>query len=147
MSKGHLKSFSLEGITLLGNGAGNPLLSVTHVQADTVRVSDCRFEGLRSQGIEVKGTDHFILMNSLFRKCFLGAVQLSADTRDAQVQGNRFLDNGIQMTNAPIVLCQGEDFVIRGNYFEDFAYAAIGVGLHFTDSAGCVGDVRGYREE
>lgn len=134
----HLKSFSLEGITFLGNGAGNPLLSVTHVQADTVRVSDCRFEGLRSQGIEVKGTDHFILTNSLFRDCFLGAVHLSADTRDAQVQGNRFLDNGIQMTNAPIVLCQGEDFVIRDNYFEDFAYAAIGVGLHFTDSVGCV---------
>lgn len=134
----HLKSVSLEGITFLGNGAGNPLVRFTDVQADTVRVSGCRFEGLRSQGIEVKGTDHFRLTNNLFRDCFLGAVHLSADTRDALVQGNRFLNNGIQMTNAPIVLCQGEDFVVRNNYFEDFAYSAIGVGLHFTDGAGCV---------
>ena len=133
-----LRSFSMEGITFLGNGAGAPLIHIRNVRSDTVRVSDCRFEGIRSQVFEVEGTDRFLLLDNLFRGCYLGVVHLSSDTKDALIQGNRFLDNGIQMTNIPVVLCQGLDFVVRDNLFEDFAYSAIGVGLHFTDSHGCI---------
>lgn len=133
-----IQSFSMEGITFLGNGAGAPLIGIRNLQADEVRVSYCRFEGIRSQVIEVETTDHFRLTDNLFRDCYLGAVHLYADTHDALIQSNRFLNNGIQMTNTPIVLCQGEDFVVRDNFFEDFAYSAIGVGLHFSDSTGCV---------
>lgn len=133
-----IRSLSMEGITFLGNGAGAPLIGVRKVRADSIRVSGCRFEGIRSQVMEVSDSEHIRLINNLFHQCYLGAVRLAADTNDALVQGNRFLDNGIQMTNTPIVLCQGKDFLVRDNFFEDFAYSAIGVGLHFTDPAGCV---------
>lgn len=132
------QSFELAGFLFLVNGAGEPLLDFSTVRTDSVRITDCQFEGLRSQAIRVDGTDHMRITDNEFRKCYLGAISVSARSRDARIEDCRFLDNGIQMTNTPIVDCKGEDFLVRGNYFEDFSYSAIGVGLHFTDTVGCV---------
>ena len=134
----HLGGIQLDGFHFLGNGAGEPLLDFRDVHTDSVRVDGCRFEGMRSQVVQADSTDHIRLRNNLFQDCYLGAVRLSAGVDDALVEGNRFIDNGLQMTNTPIVDCKGQDFVVRGNYFEDFSYSAVGVGLHFTDSTGCI---------
>ena len=128
----------LTGFLFLVNGAGEPLLDFSAVRTDSIRIANCQFEGLHSQVIRVDRTDHVRIENDEFRKCYLGAVSVFPRSRDARIEGCRFLDNGIQMTNTPIVDCKGEDFLVRGNYFEDFSYSAIGVGLHFSDTAGCV---------
>ena len=133
-----LGGIQLDGLHFLGNGAGEPLLDFRDVHTDSVRVDSCRFEGVRSQVFQADSTDHIRLRNNFFQDCYLGAVRLSAGVDDALVEGNRFIDNGLQMTNTPIVDCKGQGFLVRENYFEDFSYSAVGVGLHFSDSTGCI---------
>ena len=132
------QSIELADLFFLANGAVEPLLDFSDVHADSITVTGCRFEGLRSTAIRLDGTDHVRVSDDEFRQCYLGAVEISPRSRDARIENCRFLDNGLQLTNAPIVDCKGADFLVKGNYFEDFSYSAIGVGLHFTDSAGCV---------
>ena len=129
-------SVLMEGLTFLGNGEGAPLLSLRDVQADSVSVRDCRFEGIRSQVVSVEKTDHFYLRNSRFYQCYRGAVIFAPDSEDIVISDNRFLDNGLGMTNTPVVDCKGRSFRVRRNYFEDYAHSAIGIGIHFMDPVG-----------
>ena len=128
----------LDGLRFLGNGAGDRLLRFSGVVADSVVVRGCSFEGIRSRGILVENTDHFRLRDNEFREGALNQVYVDKTSDDARIQGNRFFRNGLLMTNDPVVDCKGSEFRVWNNYFEDFAYSAIGAGLHFTDSAGLV---------
>lgn len=38
------------------------------------------------------------------------------------------------MTNMPLIRCSGEEFRIADNYFEDFSYSALGLGVHYTET-------------
>jgi hypothetical protein len=128
----------LEGIHFLGNGEGNRLIRFSGVNADSLVVRGCTFEGIRSRGILVERTDSFRLMDNVFRKCALNQVFVDKTSDGARIEGNRFIENGLLMTNDPVVDCKGSHFVVRDNYFKDFSYSAIGAGLHFTDTAGLV---------
>ena len=128
----------LEGIQFLGNGDGDRLLRFSGVDADSVVVRRCTFEGIRSRGVLVEGTDHFRLHDNAFCRGALNQVYVDKTSDDARIERNRFIENGLLMTNDPIVDCKGSHFLVRGNYFEDFSYSAIGAGLHFTDTAGLV---------
>ena len=131
-------SIVLEGIHFLGNGEGGRLVRFCGVEADSVVVRRCTFEGIRSRGLLVDGTDHFRLWNNVFEKGALNQVYVDKTSEDARIERNRFIENGQLMTNEPVVDCKGKDFMVRNNYFEDFSYSAIGVGLHFTDTSGLV---------
>ena len=128
----------LEGIRFLGNGERDRLIRISGVEADSVVVRECSFEGIRSRGILVKRTDRFRLRNSVFRSGALNQVYVDKTTADARIEGNRFLGNGLLMTNDPVVDCKGVGFLVRNNYFQDFSYSAIGAGLHFSDTSGLV---------
>lgn len=131
-------SVVMEGIHFLGNGEGDRLLRFSGVDADSVVVRGCTFEGIRSRGLLVEGTDHFRLRDNVFEKGALNQVYVDKTSDDARIVRNRFIENGLLMTNDPIVDCKGSHFLIRDNYFEDFSYSAIGAGLHYTDTAGLV---------
>ena len=131
-------SIVLEGIHFLGNGEGDRLIRFSRVEADSIVVRACTFEGIRSRGILAEGTDHFRLRDNVFEKGALNQVYVDKTSDDARIERNRFLENGLLMTNDPVVDCKGRNFLVRNNYFEDFSYSAIGTGLHFTDTAGLV---------
>ncbi len=131
-------SVVMEGIHFLGNGEGDRLLRFSGVDADSVVVRGCSFEGIRSRGLLVEGTDHLRLRDNVFKRGALNQVYVDKTSDDARIERNRFIENGLLMTNDPIVDCKGRHFLVRGNYFEDFSYSAIGAGLHFTDTAGLV---------
>lgn len=131
-------SVQVEGLLFLGNGEGNPLLTVRGVRADSVSVRNCRFEGIRSQVALVEDTRHFYLRDNQFHQCYLGILRFAPNTEDVVVSDNRFIDNGLRMTNTPLVDCKGRSFNVCRNYFEDFSHSVIGVGTHFTDSSGLV---------
>lgn len=134
----HIGSLVLEGIHFLGNGEGDRLVRFSGVEADSVVVRGCTFEGIRSRGLLVEGTDHFRLRDNVFENGALNQVYVDKTSDDARIERNRFIENGLLMTNDPIVDCKGSHFLVRDNYFEDFSYSAIGAGLHFTDTAGLV---------
>lgn len=134
----HFGSVVLEGFHFLGNGDGGRLLRFSGMEADSVVVRQCIFEGIRSRGILVEGTDHFRLRDNAFREGALNQVYVDKTASDAQIERNRFILNGLLMTNDSVVDCKGSAFLVRKNYFEDFSYSAIGAGLHFTDTSGLV---------
>lgn len=128
----------LEGVRFLGNGDGDRLIRFSGVEADSVIVRGCTFEGVRSRGILVEGTDHFQLRDNVFLSGALNQVYVDKTSCDARIERNRFLENGLLMTNDPVVDCKGSGFSVRDNFFQDFSYSAIGTGLHFTDTSGLV---------
>ena len=138
LQNSRIGSVVMEGIHFLGNGEGDRLLRFSGVEADSVVVRGCTFEGIRSRGLLVEGTDHFRLHDNAFCRGALNQVYVDKTSDDARIERNRFIENGLLMTNDPIVDCKGSHFLVRGNYFEDFSYSAIGTGLHFTDTAGLV---------
>ena len=138
MDNCRVSSVLVQGLSFLGNGEGRPLLSVRDVQADSILVRGCRFEGIRSQVVSVEKTCHFYLKDNRFCQCYLGAVSSAPDTEDVVISDNQFVDNGLRMTNIPIVDCKGRSFRVSRNYFEDYAHSAIGVGVHFMDPVGSV---------
>ena len=131
-------SVVLEGFHFLGNGDGVRLLRFNGMDADSVVVRQCTFEGIRSRGILVERTDHFRLRDNVFKEGALNQVYVDKTAPDAQIERNRFIHNGLLMTNDPVVDCKGSGFLVRDNYFEDFSYSAVGAGLHFTDTCGLV---------
>ena len=138
VEEARIGSVVLDGLHFLGNGDGDRLLRFSGVEADSVVVRNCSFEGIRSRGILVERTDHFRLRNNLFRKGALNQVFVDKTSGDARIEDNRFIENGLQMTNDPVLACRGSEFVVRNNIFQDFTYSAIGVGLHYTDTSGLV---------
>ena len=131
-------SVVLEGFHFLGNGDGGRLLRFSGMESDSLVVRRCTFEGIRSRGILVERTDHLRLRENVFREGALNQVYVDKTASDARIERNRFTHNGLLMTNDPVVDCKGSGFLVRNNIFEDFSYAAVGAGLHFTDSCGLV---------
>ena len=136
LERSRFRSVRMSGLSFLGNRLGAPLITLDRVQADSVVVDNCRFEGIRSDAFALDRTDRFRLRNSQFKQCYLSCVQVSKFSEDARIENNLFLDNGLAMSNAPVVRIEGSDFRVADNYFEDFSYAAIRTGTHFTDTDG-----------
>ena len=125
-------SLSMEGLTFLGNCAGSPLIDLSTVRADDVAITGCSFLGLKSDGIYASEVDNLRVEGCLFRKNYQGCIWVDEGCVNTRLTYNRFLDNGLMMTNMPVVLCRGVDYRVAGNYFEDFSYSAIWLGIHYT---------------
>lgn len=122
----------LEGLSFVGNREGGALIALERVQAGRIRFAGCSFLGLRSHGITAEEASGVEVDHCLFRENYLSAVSILEGCRNARITGNRFLDNGLAMTNAAIVACRGVDYLVSGNYFEDFSHSALGLGIHYT---------------
>lgn len=126
------RSLVLEGFHFLGNREGDSLILLERLKASSVTLSDCLFTGLHSDVIVLDGVDQVVVKDCLFRENYLGCIRVEASSREVDVDHNRFIDNGLRMSNTPLVQSMGVDCRIRNNYFEDFSYSAIGVGIHYT---------------
>ena len=124
--------FCLEGITFLGNRAGGALIGLDAVKAREVMISGCSFLGLKSDGVYASKVDNLTVRDCLFQENYLGAVWVDEGSVNARIEDNRFIDNGLMMTNMPVILCRGVDYRVSGNYFEDFSYSAVWLGIHYT---------------
>lgn len=129
-----LGTFRVEGIRFLGNRAGEPLFQFKNLQTDSTVVSGCSFEGIRSAVVACEASDHVLFRDNEAFRCYRGCFLTDSATADARVEDNVFRDIGLALTNAPVVLCKGPEYRIAGNLFEDFAYAAVGVGTHFKET-------------
>lgn len=127
-------TFMVEGIRFLGNRAGEPLILFQNLVTDSTVVSGCSFEGIRSTVVACEASDHVRFRNNGITRCYRGGFSTDPASADARVEGNTFRDMGLALTNAPAVLCKGPEYRIADNIFEDFAYAAVGVGTHFTET-------------
>lgn len=134
MAGTRIKAFRMDGFRFVGNRASEYLLRFDHVKADSLIVSGCRFEGIRSDVVRVYETDRFRFRNNVLEHCYLQGFYSNYGARDIEVRNNRFIDHGLMLSTAPAVYCQSRGFVVADNYFEDFSYSAIGLGTHFTET-------------
>lgn len=134
LSNSRLASFSMSDLSFLGNADGQYLIWLDGLQADSVVVAKSRFSHLRSSCIKIDRTDGFHLEDCLFTGNYQGCVIVAQDCRFTSITGNRFIGNGRMMTNMPLIRCSGEEFRIADNYFEDFSYSALGLGVHYTET-------------
>ncbi len=145
-------SFKLEGCRFPGNRSGGYLLHFERFQSDSVVVSDCTFEAIRSHLAGVLDTPHFRFRDNRVEECYLRGVYSDYLSADSRITGNVFRDHGRMLSTAPAVYCQGPDFLIADNIFEDFAYSAIGLGTHYVETdrpytSGLVTDNEIYQTE
>lgn len=129
-----LQSFRMEGFRFLGNREADALLRFESVQADSLVISDCAFEGVKSHAVLFGATDHIRVRNNRFEKCYLRGVHADYRCRDVEVTSNFFRDHGMMVSTAPAVYCQADGFLVADNVFEDFSYCAIGLGTHYVES-------------
>lgn len=129
-----LRSFRMDGFRFLGNRDADALLRFESVQADSLEISHCRFEGIKSHVILIGATDHFRVRNNTFEKCYRRGVHADFRSKDIEIISNRFRDHGWMLSTAPAVYCQADGFRVADNVFEDFSYCAIGLGTHYVES-------------
>lgn len=134
LSNSRLGGFKMEGLSFMGNADGQYLIWLDGVRADSVSVRKCRFTHLRSSGIKIDRTDGVHLEDCLFTGNYQGCIRVAQDCRNTVITGNRFIGNGRIMSNTPLIRCAGADFLIADNYFEDFSYAALILGVHYTET-------------
>lgn len=127
-----LRSLSIDGLSFLGNRQGDPLVRLDRLGTESVRIIGCNFTGIRSTVIYSEETDHLLVKDCFFRKNYLSCIEIGEGGQDVRIEHNRFFDNGLMMTNAPVIHCQAKDYRIAENYIEDFSYSAVSVGIHFT---------------
>lgn len=129
-----LRSFRMEGFRFLGNREADALLRFESVQADSLVISDCAFEGIKSHAVLIGATEHVRVRNNRFEKCYLRGVHADYRCRDVEVTSNFFRDHGLMVSTSPAVYCQADVFLVADNVFEDFSYCAIGLGTHYIES-------------
>lgn len=134
LESARLKSFRMEGIRFLGNRDGEDLIRLDKTVADSIVLTQCVFEGIRSDAVRIIGTGHVRIQGCHFEKCYRKGVFADYRSEDVRIVSNRFHDHGLALSTAPAVHCQCRGFLISDNLFEDFSYSAIGLGTHYMES-------------
>ena len=129
---GEIGSLTVKGIHFLGSGASSSLIEIYRVDVrGKVLISDCTFDGIRGDVVNIIATRSVVFENNVVRNCYKNGVISETGSEKTVIRNNRFYNNGLRMNNYFGVRCRGEQFLISDNYFEDFVYGAIGVGLWY----------------
>lgn len=136
-SDGCIGSLRLTGCRFVGNRSGGNLLQFVHLESGSIEIDHCCFEGIRSHVVLVSDAAHFRFHDNVLTGCYRRGIHCDYLSRDCHIYRNRFLNHGQMLSSAPAVYCQGSGFVVSDNYFENFAYCAIGLGTHYVETDGC----------
>lgn len=128
---GELGSIKISGIKFLGSGKGGPLLDFNSCDLKGAMVADCVFDGIKGDVLSITSSPSVSFVNNVVKNCFSNGVVVSTPTPRTVIKGNKFYNNGLEVNNFFCVTCRGVDFLISDNYFEDFTYGAIGVGIWY----------------
>ena len=132
---GEIGTLTISGIHFLGSGASSSFMDIYRtIVRGRITVKDCVFEGIRGVVMRIIGTESVHFLNNVVRNCYSHGIFANPETKGIVVKGNKFFNNGLSMSNYFCVICRGESFVIADNYFEDFVYGAIGVGIWYKTS-------------
>lgn len=131
-----LKSIEFSGIKFWGSGnrKNASALSFSDVDVQRLGVSECEFIGFRSAVMNFAGAHNASVENNLFRSCYLDGISSNNSSRKTVVKGNKFYDMGKRMMNSKCVSCRGANFLVSGNYFEDYGYSGIAAGEWYKAS-------------
>lgn len=127
-----IKSFSMSNIRFKGNALKNPsLISIRNVNATDFRISKCDFSAIRSKVVDVINSQNVILEDNQVEDCYIDCFVSDNKSVGFVAKGNTFKNNGLCMNNSACVIARGKNFCVSDNFFCDFSYAAISVGMNY----------------
>ena len=128
----HFAAVEIQDMDFRGNADGDlALLNFRHLMVDSVKVHDCRFEGVRSRLLLCEATPNFAFYNNIVSNCYRDCVVSDNDSPSTHVFDNHFSECGKALRNSFCVICRGSDYLVRHNEFRNFGYGAVGVGVWY----------------
>lgn len=128
-----LRSLEITGLKFYGNSSeeSKAALHFHKNNCEGITISNCEFRGIRSIAISASSTDNLTVENCHFADCYLNALISDNNSGHTIVKNCTFNDMGKRMLNTPCVRCNGSDYLISGNRFNDFGYCGIAVGVWY----------------
>lgn len=126
-----LQNIRIVGISFVGNAQTNPLIAIRNFHGQQAMIDNCSFQYLHSKCVSISSSEHVTIKNCTFRDCQVHGITTDNNTSDTRVLSNKFIRVGKSLANNHVLTMAGKDFLIKGNYFEDFSYAACGVGVWY----------------
>lgn len=125
------RCFSITGVVFKGNRNGNPLISLTDVEAKQISISYCRFNSIRDNVINASGTGNVVFDHNSVTNTIGNEIRFVKDCPNVRITDNLFENCGQSIGNTFCVTCWESKYYIARNTFRDFGYGAIGVGVWY----------------
>ena len=140
---GQLGGLEMRNFTFAGNGGKNPLIMLYCTSMHSSEFSHCRFSGIQHCALSVHRVDNVSIHDNVLEDCFREAVFSDMFARNTEIFSNRFSNMGCAFEGTAVIRSEGADMHIYDNYLEDFTYAGILVGVHYTSdqpviTSGCI---------
>ena len=126
------KAFEVRGLNFLGNSDLEKELIYIRNCAGNISFHNCTFKGIRNHVISASSVKQVSIYYNVVEGCYRGFYAENPDVINTSITRNTFRGNQLFFGNFFDVTCLGQNFKIVDNVFEDFAYGAIGVGVHFA---------------
>lgn len=127
-----LGSFALRDARFVANlGGGGSLILFDGVYSTETAVSNCVFDGIRSDVVRVYKSTNFLFCDNTVTRSYRRSIYLEYFSSGSEIRNNRFTDTGYMMDHDFCIDGQGSGMWIHHNVFENFSYAAIGVGSFY----------------
>ena len=125
-------TFELSGVKFGGNGEkptveAGFLIYINEAKGKSITLSGCRFTGIRSRVVEVRGSENVNVERCHFNRCYNYGVN-SAYSFNTRLAACKFEDMSLSSTNSFCIRCSGKDYYVADNELRNFGSCGIAVG-------------------
>lgn len=124
---------TIKGFTFLGNAGNDSLMKFYRSRIGSFSITDCTFEGVRSDCLLIQFTEGCAIADNRFLHCYRNCIDIGFESDRTEVTGCLFQDTGLALDNSACIRNQASAVRIAGNRFVDFSYCAILSGIHYTE--------------
>lgn len=128
-SLGHLV---IKDIHFAGNGGKDYLIQLFMAKMESAEVSGCTFSGIQDRVLSTHCISHVAFHDNVVRDCWRLALYLDMFSDQAEVYRNRFENIGCAFEGTAVMEVLGAGMAVHDNVLQDFSYAGIMSGIHFT---------------
>ena len=130
---GELGNLGIKNFQFIGNGGKDYLIQLFQTVVDSVEVTGCRFEALQDRALSTHFIRNVSFHDNVIVNCYRLTLYVDMFSPGARIFGNTFRNNGLAFEGQAVMESLGEDMHVHDNVFEDFTYAGIITGIHFTN--------------
>ena len=144
---GRLGRLEVRHFNFAGNGGKDPLIMLYCTAMHSSEFSQCRFSGIQHCALSVHRVNNVSIHDNVLKDCFREAVFSDMFARNTQIFSNRFVNMGCAFEGTAVIRSEGGDMHIHHNYLQDFTYAGILTGVHYTSDQPVITSGRIERNE
>lgn len=122
---------AVKGICFSGNKSGAGLITINNCGVQRLSISECMFDNIQSFVAGIYGSDNIVFDRNTVQNINGNGVHFSKGCNNVRVTRNVFENCGQGLLQSFCVYCGEADYYIADNFFRDFGYGAIGVGLWY----------------